>query len=275
MEVCNLDSLKSHFAKIGATLSVDNWTVDRRGQLYDIDIVERRRQGDEFFLLSSARFESIECLILDLDRRDRHLLLMIKQDRGNGIEKHRYLCGHDERSWFVAAVPDGQKAVSNVEQAKEALKPQEAIEAQRTSKVKRKNRHKRHNRGFLRQGEWFFVPANEIDIDEKMVFRNEPISRGRGKPHRVEFLYRRGGTKVYVSRQHPNGVSEKTYRRILRQNPAMKSASWRVMIKDPEVFGRGKVSHPDHATIVLSGWHKILPNTESRAPWIRNLTFLD
>ena len=36
-------------------------------------------------------------------RNDRHLLLLVKTP----VAKDRFLCGHDEREWFVAAVPGG------------------------------------------------------------------------------------------------------------------------------------------------------------------------
>ena len=36
-------------------------------------------------------------------------------------EKNKFLCGHDERHWFVAAVPG--RSVATVRSAMEALKP--------------------------------------------------------------------------------------------------------------------------------------------------------
>jgi hypothetical protein len=47
------------------------------------------------------------------------------------------------------------------------------------------------------------------------------------------------------------------------------------MRRNMDVFGRGKVTHPDHKTIVLSGWHRIFPNRESDAWFIETLVFLD
>jgi hypothetical protein len=41
--------------------------------------------------------------------------------RGAG-EKRKFLCGQDERHWFVAAIPESAP-VGTVRQAKEALKP--------------------------------------------------------------------------------------------------------------------------------------------------------
>lgn len=55
--------------------------------------------------------------VLQTDKRDRHLLPFIR--RRNGKAAH-FLRGHDEREWYVAAVPRG---ASSVMQAEEALKP--------------------------------------------------------------------------------------------------------------------------------------------------------
>jgi hypothetical protein len=29
------------------------------------------------------------------------------------------------------------------------------------------------------------------------------------------------------------------------------------MVRDPEVFAKGAVRHPDHATVVLRVWHRV------------------
>jgi hypothetical protein len=36
----------------------------------------------------------------------------------------------------------------------------------------------------------------------------------------------------------------------------------RSQVRNPEMFVRGYVRHPDHATIVLSGWHRVYLNAE-------------
>ena len=45
--------------------------------------------------------------------------------------------------------------------------------------------------------------------------------------------------------------------------------------RNAEVYVRGRVWHPDHKTLVLSGWHRVLMNTEHLAPGRSNVTFLD
>jgi hypothetical protein len=47
------------------------------------------------------------------------------------------------------------------------------------------------------------------------------------------------------------------------------------MTADPELYAKGTVRHPDHATITLQGWHRVEMNTESRAQAMRFVTFVD
>jgi hypothetical protein len=47
------------------------------------------------------------------------------------------------------------------------------------------------------------------------------------------------------------------------------------MARGAGVFARSRVTHPDHATIVLDQWHEVLMNTESGAAAMRHVAFLD
>jgi hypothetical protein len=47
------------------------------------------------------------------------------------------------------------------------------------------------------------------------------------------------------------------------------------MTRDADVYATGAVRHPDHATIRLDGWHRVVMNTEQRARAMRNVVFLD
>src|SRR5438132_1531801 len=81
--------------------------------------------------------------------------------------------------------------------------------AQRRRHVRRKNWHDRKNEGFIRQGEWFFLPRPDFEPPSaSLVLHNEPIRRPGGTPHVVEQLYRHGGTVVYVHPKYPGGLSE-------------------------------------------------------------------
>lgn len=47
------------------------------------------------------------------------------------------------------------------------------------------------------------------------------------------------------------------------------------MRRNPGVWVQGKIRHPDHKTVKLNGWHRVLMNTESQAASMRHLAFLD
>jgi hypothetical protein len=209
--------------------------------------------------------------VLQVQPEDRHLLLLVRHPKEAG-RLDRFLCGHDERHWFVAAVPGG---ASSVRQAKEALKPAPVLASLAQHRVSSRKRDRRKNRAFRRQGEWFFVPAPGLAVDSKLVLRNEPIRRGSGKPHMVEQLYRTGGETVRVCWKHPNGLTEAEYRKLVQEEPATAKWPWRVMQRDAQVFARGKVRHPDHATVELPDWHRVLANTESQTRAMANMAFLD
>jgi len=118
----------------------------------------------------------------------------------------------------------------------------------------------------VRQGEWFFIPRPEfLPRDEGLILRNEPIRRLRGTPHIVEWLYRVGGEIVYVSNRNDlsrRGLTEKEYRQLLRENPIAQSWDWRLMRRNPRAYARGKVRHPDHRTIELPFWHRVVISNE-------------
>lgn len=268
-------SLARQFAAIGARVELADGVPPRRGGSdFDVDVREGRRQSDEIFVLS-RRVASISFDVVNVDRSDRHLLLVVRDHERRGSPRYRYLCGHDERAYFAAAVPDARRGITTVWQAKEALKPAEAVASQRRHGVRKKALQRRHNAGFLRQGEWFFIPARELVVPEAMVLRGEPLSRGAGKPHRAEELYRHGGKTIYVCPSYPLGVDETEYRRLLRRSRSLRRLHWQVRRLEPRVYCRGAVRHPDHATLTLRGWHRVLPNTEAQARGVTHLSFID
>lgn len=219
--------------------------------------VKRDKQG-EFFTLEAD--EGVQLQVLDVDAAQRHLVLMAKEKNG---DKHRMLCGHDEREWFVASIPDRCR-ITTVRQAMEALKPEAAHRSQGKKKVRAKNRNRRRNRGFVRQGEWFFIPTDFNPPGDAVIHEHEPLSRGAGsKDHMVQYLYRIGGRQVYVSSKAPQGISPERWNRLSSDD--RKNAFWRLMMFDPDVYVKGRVSHADHATITLDTWHKVEMNTENEA----------
>src|SRR4030095_10488607 len=158
----------------------------------------------------------------------------------------------------------------------EALQPR-VVKSVVNRRVKRiKDRLRRRNKAFVRQGEWFFVPAPELYVNPKSVLRNEPISRGNGsKSHMCQFLWRTGGELVYVCGIRPLGLNEREYSSLLSTNPYAVNWGWRMMTREALAYVCGRIWHPDHKTIVLDGWHRVLMNTENQAPGARNVVFLD
>ena len=253
--------IKKKFEAIGARAKfsfgeVPFWGMESRRFSIDVGLDGK----GEYFEIGIFD-DTVNLSAIDVRPKDRHLLLLSDDQR-------RILCGHDERHWFAAGVG----SAANVEEAKESLKPHEVLAFQQRKKLKKKVRNTRKNAAFIRQGEWFFIPAPDLVPDEWVILKKEPIRRGRGKPHMVENVYRRGGTAVYVCPQYRNGLTEKEYKNLLHNHPEKKRLSWQHMARDAEVYAKGRVRHPDHKTIVLPFWHRVLPNKEVR---LANVAFLD
>lgn len=232
---------------------------------YAVDI-QRDGRGEFFELRVPSHLSAVlDVAVVQSEPKQRHLLLLVRKS-GEEPRIDRFLCGHDEREWFVAAVPGG---ASSVRQAMDALQPQDVREALARQHVSSRKRYRRKNRAFRRQGEWFFVPEPTFSVDHKLILRNEPLRRGGGKPHLVEQLFRTGGETVHVCSRKPNGISEREYRELLRANPQAARWGWQVMRRSPGVYARGTVRHSDHATITLPDWHRVLMNTETQSRTMR------
>jgi hypothetical protein len=264
----NMDNqiIERMFGRIGARVKIGD-DVSRRHPA-GIDIATDKR--GEYFDIRVEPTDNVEYEVIDSQPALRHLLLMARRENG----KQRFLCGHDERHWFVCAVP-GQ-SVSNVKAAMEALQPTEVRISVRRRVKRIKNRLRRKNAAFVRQGEWFFVPVPQLAVNETLILRNEPLSRGFGsKAHMCQFLFRTGGHRVYVSWKYPNGLTEMQYKRLIASDWRARTLDWHTRFRDAEVYVTGQVRHPDHKTIVLPGWHRVLMNTEGLAPGARSVVFLD
>jgi hypothetical protein len=277
----NAKQIESTFAAMGARLKVSEipsrqvlvpiWRRTGSQPDYAIDI--RRDQHGEFFELRvpDTLRNSLDVTVLQAEPKRRHLLLLVrKTDRKPQLD--RFLCGHDEREWFVAAVPGG---ASSVRQAMDALQPEAVRDALAKNQVSSRKRYGRKNRAFRRQGEWFFVPEPALVVDEKLVLRNEPLRRGAGKAHLVEQLFRTGGETVHVCRKYPNGVTPDVYRLLLQRDPEAARWGWQIMRRNPGVYARGAVRHSDHDTITLPFWHRVVMNTETQTRTMANVAFLD
>ena len=275
----NALNIESKFAAIGARMKVreipSRWRQGDRAwvtpQDFAVDI--QHDNAGEFFELRVPTHLSqvMDVSVMQIEPKQHHLLLAVRKT-GDQPSFDRFLCGHDEREWFVAAVPGG---ASSVRQAMDALQPREVRDALAHNHVSSRKRYARKNRAFRRQGEWFFVPEPSVVVDENIILRNEPLRRGGGKPHLVEELFRSGGETVHVCDRYPNGLTPDEYRTIVQRNPNAVRWRWRVMQRNPGVYARGDVRHSDHATITLPFWHRVIMNTETQSRTMANVAFLD
>ncbi|MAS96384.1 MAG: hypothetical protein CMO55_24605 [Verrucomicrobiales bacterium] len=278
----NINSLEKHFARMGARIKTvrhepvqSRWGWNSRAFTGNFSVdVRQDRQGEHFvFNVSTLVEDRLDLEILQVAPKDRHLLLLVKDfENLHNPTKDRFLCGHDEREWFVAAVPG---AVSTVVSAMESLKPPKVQMVQGRKGLNQKQRNKRRNKAFRRQGEWFFVPVPNADIDESLILHNEPIARSGGKPHMVEFLYRQGGQTLYVSSNRPDGLFENDYKKLILKKPKAKNWNWSTRRINPRVYARGEVRHPDHKTITLHEWHEVLMNQENQSRTMQHVAFID
>jgi hypothetical protein len=254
------------FGRMGARVSITG-DVSRRNPA---GINVGRDKLGEYFDIRVDASEKVEYEVIDIQPRMKHLLLMARRES----RKEKFLCGHDERHWFVCAVPGA--SVSSVVNAMDALQPVFVRGAVHHRIKRAKERLRRKNKAFVRQGEWFFVPVPMLEVNDKLIVRNEPLSRGWGsKPHMCQFLFRTAGVVVWVCGRYPQGVTTNQYRRLLLTEPGAKGWDWKQMMRDPTVYVRGRVWHPDHKTIVLDSWHRVFMNTEAQAPGARSVVFLD
>src|SRR5687768_2369587 len=106
--------LEKKFGQMGARLKFREVNGGWRSTP-GIDIGNDRR--GEFFDIRLLPDERVEYEIVDLRPGERHLLLLARR----GERKEKFLCGHDERHWFVCAVPG--KSVAGVSTAMRALQP--------------------------------------------------------------------------------------------------------------------------------------------------------
>lgn len=268
-------NLDKAFRKIGAQANVviaQDGIVNRRwfSQSAPVRLNIISSKGYEKFEIAVRKdiIDTLELTVLEIRPQDEHLLLLARQldSKGLALEKHRFLCGRDERHLFVASVG----AVSTVAAAKASLKPDVLIEQEIGLNVDKRNRRK--TKAFKRQGEWFFVPV-DIEVAPLLVTTNEPLRRSNNsKAHVAQFAFRTGGESVMVCKQHPAGLTQAQYEALLENDLKAKYYFWRQMKRDALVYARGKVRHPDHATIYLDGWHRVLMNTEV---FTETVAFLD
>lgn len=250
----NRDTIKKFFGLIGSRITIRNLNPDPLAEPRARFNVSNDSKGEHFTLSILGDENRIEVTILDVNKKLKHILLLIKYTISPRIiTTERLLCGHDEMHWFVAGVTNSV----SIKQAFERLRPDAVTVAFNQSGEKNKNRNRRKNKGFIRQGEWFFVPVDFKEKESTIIHKNEPINRRGGTSHIVEELIRIGGETVYVNGD--NVLSKREYNKLDKNQRLI----FKERTSNARVLARGKVKHRDHHTIELKGWHSVHLSTES------------
>jgi len=279
-------SLRRAFSRIGAEVRfrVPRW--GRSGFSLDIERLHRK----EIFVIFATN--EVDFTVFSVEPGIRHLLLMVKDPAIKEVAHSKFLCGHDERHYFMAAIPERAGATS-VRTAMTALKPKEVLNVETAAGIKPRYLHSRRRRlkngeRIFRQGEFMFVPrldfkpASPLGIVRDEILTRERMranfwgSSNRGNPHIAREAYRQTGTMVFVTHQYPGGLTKKERFELFQQDPAARRLYWWTQQRDPDVYVRGTIRHPEHATIDLGRiWHSVYVNTEGQSHAGRHLSFID
>ena len=258
--------LRSSFRTIGAYVRAVPFSTAPRARWSAVPTVARRiNVRDDAFELSLP--PTARAAVLDCRKAERHLVLSLQDP---GAAPQRFLCGFDERHWFAAAVTG-----HSVPAAKDSLMPAQVRDFAVRAGLRHADFHRRHTKAFVRQGEWFFVPVGDLEVDRLTILQREDLIRpGGGKPHVVDELIRGTGEMVWHHPTFaPNGFTDDEYACLLVAVRTAPGWSRRLRVRDEgSVLARGAVRHPDHATIWLGTWHRVFINSEQRPA---SLGFLD
>ena len=150
--------MRQAFEVIGAEVQVDTG-----GDIFEIDV---NLHGDrEVCQLTYPLGDAITAEALDMKPKNRHLVLDVSGWRLPVAG--RYLCGHDERHWFVASLPFDRRTAT-ARGAMEALKPDVVLREQKRKGVEH-CRYRRKTAAYVRRGEWFFLPRPVMHVGERAV----------------------------------------------------------------------------------------------------------
>ena len=140
--------------------------------------------------------------VLDVQPADRHLLLLVRE---GGLRSHKFLCGHDERHWFVAAVPEsepgGHRAAGEggAQARRGPVRPGQQGARGRCRQPSQERR--------LPPPGGVVLPARVRLYGERGAGAPQrAASKGHGgKPHWTEFCYRTGGETATSAPGTPTG----------------------------------------------------------------------
>ena len=184
----------------------------RRRADYALDIVADKR-GQLFEMqLSAEREAQLEINVLQCERHDRHLLLLVKTPEA----KDRFLCGHDEREWFVAAVPGGASTRRAGETRPAAGRVRDAADTRGLTSASARAgttgpSSARVNGSSCRRRICAWMRSSSCATSQSAAAAESRTSSPR--------CFRTGGETLYVCSRFPNGITEAEYQRTHRREP--------------------------------------------------------
>ncbi len=152
---CSSAAVRPHRGRAWCRTVEGRWAVRSP---WRIDIARDKEDGELFDVQVPPR-RPAELSVLHLEPAPGGILLLmsLRWRLGDGTSS---CAGHDERHWFVAAVPERIGPPSTVATAMEALKPGAEIEPLLQSRLQgpaQGPQPAEERKPFSRQGEWFFV----------------------------------------------------------------------------------------------------------------------
>lgn len=219
---------------------------DRRGERFRVEVEGVDRRLQQLVLMVDEPKQSFEVEIgrwvvpdRPIVRRDGHRRWVRQETAG---AKRHFLMGLDEAHLFIAQLPRGVSAVAS---ARELLKGRDVSRAERDAPFRT-----------VRQGEWFLVA-----LDASRSAAVDALAHARPALVRRRVGIAQAARWARAGRQH---VADEVL--VLGAGFHLGLPKHLVppaVAAGPGVFVRGKLRHPDHATVELKQWRRALPNAES------------
>jgi hypothetical protein len=244
----NKDGLVEKFKKAGLVLKFGT-VMGSNKDVFGMR-VERAIHGNarsEMFVMQCGH-EDNTIQVMDMNSEFGQVVLLVKEEARRFFTEHKdyktkkmiktwhttpkstrkFLAGRDERQLFMCQV---KATATTVAQAHQLLKNPTVHTAE--GKLGRA----------ARQGEWFFLPCSDAEIQEieRHIKKSEVAIRKKvrlpspGKPHTAEEYLAMASPKL--------------------------SHGFSVQLRD-NIFVRGKITHADHETVTFSRWRRVLRNME-------------
>jgi hypothetical protein len=205
--------------------------ADRRLRQVVLSVREPERVFEEFIPSHMVRAAaSKEVLAARLGVRPA---LIVVRDGANYLRRvtpasaRHVLAGRDERQLFMCQLPE---RVTSVKQAHDALRAPEATGKSRSALTRP-----------VRQGEWFFLVAT----DEELRSLEAAVRKSRA------VIRKKAAINSFIPRAGKPHVADEIVR-----------VTFPGSFGDVRVFVRGAIRHPDHHTLRITQWRRVVRNRE-------------